>query len=437
MDMAQEGRGIPILGTKGPGKAAGFKKGDMLFSINGQRVEDVLDYMFYAADTRLQVEVLREGKVLSREIFKDEYEDLGLEFSSFLMDEKRRCANKCVFCFIDQMPPGMRPTLYFKDDDARLSFLQGNYITLTNLKDRDLERILAMRLNVNVSVHTTNPLLRVRMMGNPFAGEKLAYLYRLAGEGGVRVNCQIVLCPGLNDGLELERSLRDLSALPGVDSVAVVPVGLTKYRQGLAHLETVNREKALETLEIIEGVQGENLDKKGSRLVYAADEFYLLAERDFPEEAAYEGYPQYENGVGLLRSLINEFAEGLEDFKGKNLSRKISIACGTLVAPTINLCAKMAMEAISGLSVRVYPIVNDFFGHSITVTGLLTGGDLLNQLKGKALGEELLISSVMLKADEPIFLDDMAVSELSEGLGVPLRVSGREAAELLSAIMGK
>lgn len=432
--MAQGG--IPIVGTAGPSKAAGFKKGDMLISINGQRVEDVLDYMFYAADTELTVEVLRGNESIKWEIFKDEYEDLGLEFASFLMDEKRRCANNCVFCFIDQMPPGMRPTLYFKDDDARLSFLQGNYITLTNLKDRDVERMLAMRLNVNVSVHTTNPELRVKMMGNQFAGKKLEYLYRLAGEGGVRVNCQIVLCPGLNDGPELERSLRDLSALPGVDSVAAVPVGLTKYRVGLAPLKGVDREKALETLEIIEGFQWQNLEKYGSRKVYAADEFYLLAGRELPEEEAYEGYPQYENGVGLLRALMNEFKEGLEDLESREFSREVSIACGTLAAPAISECARMAMEAVSGLKVTVYPIVNHFFGRSITVTGLLTGGDLVNQLKGRPLGQELLISSVMLKADEPIFLDDMTLDELSEGLKIPVRVSGREASELLAGILG-
>ena len=292
-----------------PAYKAKISKGDKLVSVDGHEINDVLDYMFYTAYDEISLEYEHNGKGFCKKVFKSEYDDLGLEFESFLMDKKQSCRNKCVFCFIDQMPPDMRETLYFKDDDARLSFLQGNYVTLTNLTDKDVERIIEMRLNINVSVHTTNPELRCKMMNNRFAGEKLKYLKQIA-DSGLMLNCQIVLCPGLNDGEELVRTLDDLEKLmPNISSVAVVPVGLTKFREGLYPLEPFTPEKSAEALAIIEEKQQKCLEKYGTRMVFASDEFYINAGREIPNADYYEDYPQYENGVGLMRSLIDEFTD--------------------------------------------------------------------------------------------------------------------------------
>ncbi len=419
-----------------PSDRCGVKKDDILVKINGHGIKDVLDYMYYAADTEVSLELLRDNKTINLDISKDEYDDLGLEFETFLMDNKQSCSNKCVFCFIDQMPPGMRETLYFKDDDARLSFLQGNYVTLTNLHQEDIDRIVEMKLNINVSVHTTNPELRVKMMHNRFAGEKLKYIWQLA-ESGIKLNCQIVCCPGLNDGDELRRSLTDLGTLmPNITSMAVVPVGLTKFRKGLYPLVGFTKESAAETIDIIEEFQQVFLEKFGTRTVFPSDEFYLIAERELPPMEAYEDFSQYENGVGMLRSLIDEFDKALDMAEWEGEKRHVSIATGYSPFSTISSLAKKAEERFPDLRCDVYRIRNDFFGETITVTGLITAQDLIAQLKGKDLGDELLISSAMLRRDSDVFLDDLTVSDVEKELNVKLTSTNSDGYELLDAIMG-
>lgn len=422
-------RNSPVCNT-------GIKSGDVLVAINGEEINDVLDYMFYASETSVDMEIMRDGKKFSVRVEKDEYDDIGLEFDSFLMDKKQSCRNKCVFCFIDQMPPNMRETLYFKDDDARLSFLQGNYVTLTNLEQRDIDRIIKMKLNINVSVHTTNPELRVKMMHNRFAGEKLKYIYQLA-ENGIMLNCQIVCCPNLNDGDELRRSLTDLGGLmPNISSMAVVPVGLTKFREGLFPLECFTKEKAGETIDIISEFQQIFLEKYGTRTVFPSDEFFLIAQRDLPSADYYEDYPQYENGVGMLRSLIDEFDNALETAEWEGGKRHVSIATGYSVYDTVKSLAEKAERKFPLLRVDVYRIRNDFFGETITVTGLITGRDLSAQLEGKDLGDNLLISSSMLMRNEKIFLDDMTVEEAEKKLDVKIRVTNNDGYEFLDSLMG-
>ncbi|MGN0632347.1 MAG: DUF512 domain-containing protein [Oscillospiraceae bacterium] len=429
---------VKITGVinKSPASKVGIKSGDLLVSLNGHEISDVLDYMFYAAENKIEIVYERDGERLSAKIRKSEYDDLGMEFASFLMDEKRSCSNKCIFCFIDQMPPGMRETLYFKDDDARLSFLQGNYVTLTNLTDKDVQRIIDMRLNINVSVHTTNPELRCKMMNNRFAGEKLKYLEMMT-KSGLMLNCQIVCCPGINDGFELERTLNDLySLMPNIQSVAVVPVGLTKFRKGLFPLEPFDKKKACEVIDIISAVQEKSLERFGTRMVFAADEFYLTAERPLPEGDFYEDYPQYENGVGLMRSLIDEVDSALTLAEDIAPQRSVSIACGTAAAPVHKQLAEKIMSHFPQLKISVYPIINNFFGDTITVSGLITGQDLIAQLKDKPLGDELLISKAMLKADEPIFLDDITLDEASGKLGVRITPTANDGFEYLSHLTG-
>ncbi len=419
-----------------PADKAGALAGDMLCCVNGHTVRDVLDYMYYAAETSVELEIMRGEEKFCLHIEKDEYDDLGLEFDTFLMDKKQSCSNKCVFCFIDQMPPGMRETLYFKDDDARLSFLQGNYVTLTNMKQSDIDRIIEMKLNINVSVHTTNPELRVKMMKNRFAGEKLKFIWQLA-QNGIKLNCQIVCCPGLNDGDELRRSLRDLGSLmPNITSMAVVPVGLTKFREGLYPLTTFTREGAAETIDIIEGFQREFLEKFGTRTVFASDEFYLIAGREFPLGEAYEDYPQYENGVGMLRSLIDEFMQALDMAEWEGGNRCVSIATGYSAHSTVVRLAEAAEKKFPQLRCHVYRIRNDFFGETITVSGLITAQDLIAQLSGKELGDELLISSNMVMRDSDIFLDDLRIPDVEAALGIKIRTSSRDGFEFLDALMG-
>lgn len=419
-----------------PSDRHGVRKGDILVKINGHGIKDVLDYMYYAADTDITLEIERDGVLMTVDIIKDEYDDLGLEFETFLMDNKQSCSNKCVFCFIDQMPPGMRETLYFKDDDARLSFLQGNYVTLTNMKQSDIDRIIEMKLNINVSVHTTNPELRVKMMHNRFAGEKLKYIWQLA-ENGIKLNCQIVCCPGLNDGDELRRSLTDLGGLmPNITSMAVVPVGITKFRDGLFPLTTFNKETAGQTIDIIEEFQQIFLEKFGTRTVFPSDEFYLIAERELPPMEAYEDFSQYENGVGMLRSLIDEFEKALDMAEWEGDDRHVSIATGYSAFGTINMLAKMAEKAFPKLKCDVYRIRNDFFGDTITVTGLITAQDLISQLKGKDLGDNLLLSQAMVRRDSDVFLDDLTIGDVEGELNVVIRTTPSDGYELLDAIMG-
>ncbi|MBO5105150.1 MAG: DUF512 domain-containing protein [Ruminococcus sp.] len=419
-----------------PAQRAGIMPSDFLFSVNGQEIKDVLDYMFYSAETSVDLVITRNGVSLPFHIEKDEYDDIGLEFETFLMDKKQSCRNKCVFCFIDQMPPNMRETLYFKDDDARLSFLQGNYVTLTNLEQSDIDRIIKMKLNINVSVHTTNPELRVKMMHNRFAGEKLKYIYQLA-ENGIKLNCQIVCCPNLNDGDELRRSLSDLGELmPNISSMAVVPVGLTKYRDGLFPLTCFTKESASETIDIISEYQKIFLEKFGTRTVFPSDEFFLIAQRELPPMEYYEDFPQYENGVGMMRSLIDEFENALELAEWEGGKRHVSIATGYLAYKNVKRLAEKAEKYFPLLKCDVYRIRNDFFGETITVTGLITCQDLIAQLKGKNLGENLLISTSMLRRDSTVFLDDMTVEEAEKKLDVKICPVQNDGYELLDAIIG-
>lgn len=427
---------ISSVDAGSPAERAGIRAGDYLDSISGNQVRDVLDYMFYAAESSLNLGIVRDGSPLEFHIRKGEYDDLGLQFETFLMDGKQSCRNKCVFCFIDQMPPGMRETLYFKDDDARLSFLQGNYVTLTNLEQSDIDRIIKMKLNINVSVHTTNPELRCKMMHNRFAGEKLKYISQLA-ENGIKLNCQIVCCPGLNDGEELRRSLSNLGKLmPNITSMAVVPVGLTKFRKGLFPLKPFTRETAAETIDIIEEFQSIFLEKFGTRTVFPSDEFFLIAERELPPMEYYEDFSQYENGVGMLRSLIDEFEKALELAEWEGGERSVSVATGYAPFAVISMLAEMAEERFPLLRCHVYRIRNDFFGESITVTGLITAQDLIAQLRDKPLGDELLISSSMLRRDSEDFLDDLTVSDVERELNTHVKAVNSDGYELLDAIMG-
>ena len=420
---------------RSPSSRAGIKSGDMLISLNGHPIHDVLDYMFYAAEIKVNVLVERNNEKLSFDIVKSEYDDLGLEFDSFLMDQKQSCTNKCIFCFIDQMPPGMRDTLYFKDDDARLSFLQGNYVTLTNLNQNDIDRIIQMRLNINVSVHTTNPELRCKMMHNRFAGEKLDYLRQFA-KAGIAMNCQIVLCPGINDGKELERTLTDLGNLmPNIQSVAVVPVGITKFRDGLYPLTLFNKETAGAALDLIEGFQTKFLDKYGTRVVFPADEFYVTAERPIPSGKCYEEYSQYENGVGMLRSLADEFESAMKLADDPQKPRTVSIATGAAAYKFISELVEKAEKKWHNINCNVYKITNHFFGETITVSGLITATDIISQLKDKPLGDALLLTTSMFKRDTDIFLDDMTIPDVEKALGVKVIVTENDGFDLLDNIL--
>lgn len=418
-----------------PAFHAGVKENDILISLNGHEIRDVLDYMYYAAEINVSTTVDRSGRRLTFHIEKSEYDDLGLEFETFLMDKKQSCTNKCIFCFIDQMPPNMRETLYFKDDDSRLSFLQGNYVTLTNLDQKDIDRIIDMRLNINISVHTTNPELRCTMMHNRFAGVKLKYLKQFA-DAGIAMNCQIVLCPGINDGDELRRTLTDLGNLmPNIKSAAVVPVGVTKFRDGLYPLEKFNKETAGQAIDLIESFQAEFLEKYGTRLVFPADEFYITAERELPDGDYYEDYCQYENGIGMLRSLADEFESAMKIADDPTKPRTVSIATGAAVYDFLAKLVKKAEEKWNNIKCNVYKIRNDFFGETITVTGLITAQDIIAQLKGKELGDALLISKSMLMRDSDIFLDDLRIPDVEKALGVSVRPVDNEGFELLDAIL--
>ncbi|MBP3396550.1 MAG: DUF512 domain-containing protein [Clostridia bacterium] len=421
---------------------AGVLPGDVLIAINGSEIEDVLDYRFYLAEKAVTLTLRRGGATLSPTIHKAEYDDIGLDFETPLMDKKQRCQNKCIFCFIDQLPKGLRETLYFKDDDARLSFLHGNYITLTNLRDKDIDRIIKMHISpVNVSVHTTNPTLRCDMMKNRRAGEVLSYLTRLA-EADIRLCGQIVLCRGVNDGAELDRTMADLAALsPALSSVSVVPAGLTRYREGLYPLTPFTPEECRAVIAQVNAV-GDRLEQEtGNRLFCCADEFYLKAGLPLPEESYYGDYEQIENGVGLLRSLMAEFAAELEyltDYLPQNppTHRTVSIATGKAAAPTLRLLSEMLTARVSWLSVQVFEIENNFFGPEITVAGLLTGKDMAEQLQGKTLGDALLISENTLRAERDLFLCGMTPQELSAQLSVPLQTVKNDGAALLAALIG-
>ena len=433
-----------------PADKAGIKAGDALHTVNGHEIRDVLDYRFYIFENRLELQLSRDGVFLQVKIHKDRYADIGLEFETYLMDKKHSCHNRCIFCFIDQLPKGMRETLYFKDDDSRLSFLQGNYITLTNLKDEDVERIIAMHMSpINVSVHTTDPELRVKMMRNKRAGEVLSYLKRMA-DARITLNCQIVLCRGVNDGEALDRSMRDLAALyPAVTSVSIVPAGLTKYRENLYPLTTFSPEECREVIAQVEGFADRCFEEHGTRIFYCGDEMYLKAGIPLHGEEYYEEFQQIENGVGMMASMESEFDFALENCcdpeggfdavnpeENRKNDRVISVATGRAAYSFIRSLADKAEKATPGLKVNVYAIRNDFFGENITVAGLLTAGDIIAQLKDCELGEELLLPSVVLRADGDLFLDGLTPDEVSDALSVPVRFIKNDGGELLDAFNG-
>lgn len=405
-----------------PAARAGICPGEMLIAIGGNEIVDVLDYRFYMMESVLRLQLMDEhGGEREVTVRKGEYDDLGLQFNTYLMDKQRSCRNKCVFCFIDQMPPGMRETLYFKDDDARMSFLYGNYITLTNLSEHDIERTIRMKISpINISVHTTNPELRCRMMNNRFAGEALKTMKRFA-DAGIALNAQLVLCPGLNDGEELRRSLTDLAALiPSLQTVSCVPVGLTKYRDGLYPLRPYTKEEAAAAIDLIDSFGDIQEQKTGDRLFYASDEFYIRAGRPIPPASFYGDFNQLENGVGMLALQKQQFMEALEDFDGDDKCRDLSIATGEAAAPFLRVLVDEAAKKWHNLKCRVIPVHNDFFGEHITVAGLVTGADLIAQLKERDLGKMLLIPDVMLKFHDNVFLDDVSLEETEKALGVPI-----------------
>ncbi len=420
---------------------AGIEKGDILVSINCREINDVLDYRFFLAEKNISVSLLREGCPMEVNITKGQYDDIGLDFETPLMDKKHSCENKCIFCFIDQLPKGMRKTLYFKDDDSRLSFLHGNYITLTNLSEKDIDRIIEMHITpVNISVHTTNPDLRIQMMHNKRAGEVLSYMKKLA-DNNISLCGQIVLCKGINDGEELDRTMSELSLLfPAMQSVSIVPSGLTKFRERLYHLEPFSAEDAKKVIEQVEAFADKNLEKYGKRVFFCSDEFYLTAELPLPSEEHYEGYPQIENGVGMIRSLLSEFEdemnyidEYLEKFSSP---RQVSVATGVSAYDTVKRMAEALEEKAEGLKINVYKIINNFFGESITVSGLLTGKDISEQLAGKDLGEMLYFPENTLRSGGDLFLDDMTPSELSSRLGVPVSPSKNSGSDFISDMLG-
>ena len=429
---------ISSVEPSSPAAKAGLRAQDILISINGQDINDVLDYRFYLAEKRVTLKIHRGPELFDVSIKKGEYDDIGLGFDTYLMDKKHSCRNKCIFCFIDQLPRGMRDTLYFKDDDSRLSFLLGNYITLTNLSDADVDRIIEMKTSpINISVHTTNPELRVQMMKNKRAGEVLSYLRRFA-DAGISLNCQIVLCKGVNDGAELRRTMRDLvSYLPSLNGVAIVPAGLTDHRGGLYKLEPYTPNEAAEIIDRVDEFAAECLGKYGSRLFFCADEFYLKAGRELPDDEYYEGYSQLEDGVGMIRSMQTEFDDEFEYISDYDLAkpRSLSIATGYAAYDFILSLVERLKAVTPNLDCKVYKIRNDFFGHNITVAGLVTGRDIISQLEGKPLGERLLIPSVMLRHERDRFLDDVTTNELSERLGVKLVTVESNGAEFIEKIL--
>ena len=432
---------VTVSSTQNGGLAQkhGVEAGDKIISINGNEINDILDYRFYETDRRLQI-LLEKSDGGRREITvrKGQYDSLGVECGTYLMDRQRSCRNKCVFCFIDQLPKGMRKSLYFKDDDDRLSFLFGNYITLTNIDEREIERIIKMRISpVNISVHTTNPALRVKMMKNPHAGEALRFIKMLA-DGGISLNCQIVLCPEWNDGAELDRTLHDLTALcPAVQSVAVVPVGLTKHREGLEKLRMFSSDECGKVIDQIEKFGDMCVEKYGSRIVYPSDEFYLNAGREIRGEEFYEDYAQLENGVGMVSLLMSEFLSATDDEPGNDGHYSASIACGTSIAPILKKLLDPAQKKWHNANWKVYPIVNHFFGERITVSGLITGHDLIEQLREQPLGDRLLISSSMLDSSGEVFLDDLTLEDVQKELRIPVSVVRSDGYELLDALLGK
>lgn len=421
-----------------PAQRAGIKQGDIILSIDENEIMDVLDYRFYQNNSRLKIKIIDEnGKERAVKVKKKEYEELGLEFETYLMDKKHSCLNKCVFCFIDQLPKGLRESLYFKDDDSRLSFLFGNYITLTNITEHEIERIIKMHISpINISVHTTNPELRVKMMTNKNAGKALSVINRF-NDAGIKINCQLVLCPGYNDGAELERTLSDLTALENAECIAAVPVGLTRYREGLVKLEPFNKETAADVLDIIDKYALDCVKKYGQRRVYGADEFYLLSGREIPNAEFYGDFLQLENGVGLWSLLREEASEAIKDAEYEyNKARKITVATGEAAYPLIASIVDIASKKWHNLDCKVIAVKNNFFGGKISVAGLVTATDIIEQLSSTDIGEELLIPSVMLNNENEMFLDSITLNELSERLNVKITPVNNDGYELIDKILG-
>lgn len=411
---------------------AGIETGDKLVTVNGHEVHDILEYRYLTAEYEVTLEILKKDGTTEFITVENDYDDLGIEFEESLIDEAQSCTNKCIFCFIDQLPKGMRETVYFKDDDTRLSFLQGNYVTLTNMSDEEIDRLIAMRVSpINVSVHATDPELRCKMLNNRFAGKCYDIMKKFA-ENDIYMNCQIVLCPEINDGEQLKRTLTDLGNLfPYVNSISVVPVGLTRYRDGLYPLKPFTAETSRETIEFVEAIQNDFLERLGTRLVYLSDEFYVNAEIPVPQAEEYEGFPQIENGVGLCTSLKYEFKEAIKLLGKKPVTKK------TKTVPTGMLAYDLMTELCAMIDgdIRVVPVQNRFFGENITVTGLITGGDLVRTLERKELGDEVIISAAMLRHEEAVFLDDMTLDEAEERLGVKITPVANDGYELLEALL--
>ena len=415
---------------------AGIKKGETLLSINSNEIVDVLDYRFYQVNRKLTLEVADEDKnVRTIEMTKGEYEEIGLEFETYLMDKQHSCRNKCIFCFIDQLPKGMRESLYFKDDDSRLSFLFGNYITLTNITEHEIDRIIKMHISpINVSVHTTNPELRCKMMTNRFAGDTLKYLKRFA-DAGITLNCQIVSCPGINDGDELVRTLTDLENL-GVNMTAIVPVGLTRYRENLYPLVPYNKETAGQTIDIIEKMGDECVKKHGRRIFFPGDEFYLLAEREIPSPEFYEDFSALEDGIGMIAYLTDDVGWKLEELDAdESLCHKVTIACGEGVFPYMKRIMSMINEKFPNITINTRAIKNNFFGGGVNVSGLVTGGDLIDQLRDDDLGDRLIITSSMLRFENDLFLDDVSTDDVERELGVTLVPVNNNGNDLVEAVI--
>nr|WP_270260794.1 DUF512 domain-containing protein [Ruminococcus bromii] len=415
---------------------AGIKKGETLLSINSNEIVDVLDYRFYQVNRKLTLEVADENKnVRTIEMTKGEYEEIGLEFETYLMDKQHSCRNKCIFCFIDQLPKGMRESLYFKDDDSRLSFLFGNYITLTNITEHEIDRIIKMHISpINVSVHTTNPELRCKMMNNRFAGDTLKYLKRFA-DAGITLNCQIVSCPGINDGDELVRTLTDLENL-GVNMTAIVPVGLTRYRENLYPLVPYNKETAGQTIDIIEKMGDECVKKHGRRIFFPGDEFYLLAEREIPSPEFYEDFSALEDGIGMIAYLTDDVGWKLEELDAdESLCHKVTIACGEGVFPYMKRIMSMINEKFPNITINTRAIKNNFFGGGVNVSGLVTGGDLIDQLRDDDLGDRLIIPSSMLRFENDLFLDDVSTDDVERELCVTLVPVNNNGNDLVEAVI--
>ncbi len=416
----------------------GISSGDTLVSINGNEINDVIDYMFYSQNEELTVCCICDGEAVEFEIEKDMDEPLGINFETYLIDKQRSCKNKCMFCFIDQLPKGLRPSLYFKDDDARLSFLLGNYITLTNLSEHDIERIIKMRISpINISVHTTNPDLRVKMMKNPAAANINKIMRRFA-DAGITMNCQIVLCKGVNDGDALSSSLSDLEKLyPAVASVSIVPVGLTCHRDGLYPLEPFTADDCREVIARINSVGDKCKEKYGVRLFYPSDEFFINCAAPLPDEEWYDGYPQIENGVGITTSLLTEVYDAVRDITFTDKKRTVSIITGVLAAQTMRDIASLVMEKCPSIDCNVYPIINEFFGERITVSGLVTGTDIIGQLQGKPLGDVALIPTSMLRSEQDMFLDSVTVEEVEKALSVRIDTVCNDGYDLINKITGE